>query len=307
MIVFVVFSFAGNEANMTRSVTVVAPTFISITLENNATTLNIGEKATLTLLGTYPDNSTKVLTKNIEYIITPSQSVELNASTLTALKDGTVTLQAKVGTLLSNMLTLDIAWVVDGYTLPPEPDEALNNATLLGIDSNNNGVRDDVERWIYETYDEYIPCHQELDGEETLPSGQVIQFGKEVCEDKPVPYHPVVRAVAMQGARAAQIIIQETERARETMKYFDAAQDCGMVIGQTRKRIFNGKEYKLFKDDPISESEGMINKMFNTIQRARAYGKYNFNLSGGVYDLPTDDVMLQGCSMEVHKLLEGLK
>ena len=34
--------------------------------------------------------------------------------------------------------------IVNGYLLPPEPDEQLNNATLLGIDSNDNGVRDDV-------------------------------------------------------------------------------------------------------------------------------------------------------------------
>jgi len=146
------FTLAGNKANVTRNVTVVAPTFTSITLESNATTLNIGEKATLTLVGTYPDKSTEVLTKNIEYIISPSQSVALNASTLTALKDGIVTLQAKVGTLLSNTLTLNIAWVVDGHVLPHEPDSIVNNATLAGVDSNNNGVRDDVERKIYEKY-----------------------------------------------------------------------------------------------------------------------------------------------------------
>ena len=38
--------------------------------------------------------------------------------------------------------------VINGYQLPPEPDTVINNSTLLGIDSNNNGVRDDVERLI---------------------------------------------------------------------------------------------------------------------------------------------------------------
>ncbi|MGK0255574.1 MAG: hypothetical protein ACI81I_000174 [Arcobacteraceae bacterium] len=46
--------------------------------------------------------------------------------------------------------------VINGYVLPPEPDETLNNSTLLGIDSNDNGVRDDVERKIIETYREPI-------------------------------------------------------------------------------------------------------------------------------------------------------
>lgn len=41
---------------------------------------------------------------------------------------------------------------INGYTLPPEPDPKVNNSTLLGIDSNNNGVRDDVERKIIDRY-----------------------------------------------------------------------------------------------------------------------------------------------------------
>lgn len=42
--------------------------------------------------------------------------------------------------------------VINGITVPPEPDPATNNATLLGVDSNNNSVRDDVERQIASTY-----------------------------------------------------------------------------------------------------------------------------------------------------------
>ena len=46
--------------------------------------------------------------------------------------------------------------VINGYTLPPEPDPTINNATLLGIDTNNNGVRDDVERKIIIKYQKPI-------------------------------------------------------------------------------------------------------------------------------------------------------
>ena len=52
--------------------------------------------------------------------------------------------------------------VINGHTLPPEPDKALNDSTLLGIDSNNNGVRDDVERWIYITYKDKHPIHIDI-------------------------------------------------------------------------------------------------------------------------------------------------
>jgi len=40
--------------------------------------------------------------------------------------------------------------VINGYTLPPEPDPVVNDSTILGIDSNDNGVRDDVEIWLLE-------------------------------------------------------------------------------------------------------------------------------------------------------------
>jgi cbb3-type cytochrome oxidase subunit 3 len=33
--------------------------------------------------------------------------------------------------------------------LPPAPDKAINDATVAGVDSNHNGIRDDVERAIY--------------------------------------------------------------------------------------------------------------------------------------------------------------
>jgi hypothetical protein len=42
--------------------------------------------------------------------------------------------------------------VIGGHVLPPEPDPAVNKGTLLGVDVNGNGVRDDVERYIYMTY-----------------------------------------------------------------------------------------------------------------------------------------------------------
>lgn len=38
--------------------------------------------------------------------------------------------------------------VINGITVPPEPAPSVNNATLAGVDSNNNGVRDDVERYV---------------------------------------------------------------------------------------------------------------------------------------------------------------
>ena len=41
---------------------------------------------------------------------------------------------------------------VQGTNLPPIPDQAENDATIEGIDKNNNGVRDDVELAIFKKY-----------------------------------------------------------------------------------------------------------------------------------------------------------
>ncbi|MGC9351010.1 MAG: DUF5011 domain-containing protein, partial [Sulfurovum sp.] len=145
---------AGNEAEATRTVSVTVSTMQlqSLNLEINVSTLNLGEQASLSVTGNYKDNTAKDLTEQAEWIITPQGSVEINGTTLTAQKDINVTLQAKIGTIVSNTLNLDIYWEVNGHRLPPEPDKALNDSTLLGIDVNNNDVRDDVERWIYKRY-----------------------------------------------------------------------------------------------------------------------------------------------------------
>lgn len=41
---------------------------------------------------------------------------------------------------------------INGIVVPPAPDPATNQATLSGVDSNSNGVRDDVERLVAEQF-----------------------------------------------------------------------------------------------------------------------------------------------------------
>ena len=92
----------------------------------------------------------------------------------------------RLGLILLVLLTLityaETAEIINGHILPPEPDPKINNSTLLGIDSNNNGVRDDVERWIYKTYKNKHPIHVDI---------------------------------AMQAGRAYQIILYDPSRAKE--------------------------------------------------------------------------------------------
>lgn len=134
--------------------------------------------------------------------------------------------------------------VINGHTLPPEPNPAINNATLLGIDSNGNGVRDDVEIWIYTTYDK-----------------------------------PIEHAVFMQSARAYQIVIVEPVMALDTMHYLD---DVGACISYYKRWADKFDEELLI--DRYRDFEKEIQSIqFNTSERFVAYEKYNQELSGGIY------------------------
>lgn len=42
--------------------------------------------------------------------------------------------------------------IINGISVPLPPDPVVNNATLAGVDSNLNGVRDDIEREIASNY-----------------------------------------------------------------------------------------------------------------------------------------------------------
>lgn len=57
--------------------------------------------------------------------------------------------QEQIATIRATKLTPDD---VMGVNLPPAPDSALVDATIEGIDANQNGIRDDVELAIFAAY-----------------------------------------------------------------------------------------------------------------------------------------------------------
>jgi hypothetical protein len=105
----------------------------------------------------------------------------------------------------------------------------------------------------------------------------------------------------MQGARAAQIIIQHPEKARETDKFFESAYFCSFALSDFKDK--SGRE--LYEGYIFGDEFKDI--QFNTVMRARAFGKFNYYLSGGVYESPSHEIMLKRCSDEVKALLKDLK
>jgi len=191
-----------------------------------------------------------------------SIKVDYQNKTLTALKDTNVTLQAKVGNTLSNKVHLAIYWEVNGYKLPPEPDPKVNNATLLGVDVNHNGVRDDVERWIYERY-----------------------------KDK----HPIHIDIAMQAARGYKLVLEHPERAKEIRLKVNGALFCGWYYWKDSYRY---KEPTLVHeriDSPV------FGRYFNTKQRKDVYQQYDILLSGDSYELPRSKERKALCDFNTSK------
>lgn len=70
--------------------------------------------------------------------------------------------------------------VINGISVPPEPDPVQNNATVAGVDVNSNGVRDDVERKIVVSNVEIskkmdaAKLYQKMLNNPSMASGEVI-------------------------------------------------------------------------------------------------------------------------------------
>ena len=168
-------------------------------------------------------------------------------------------------TLILLLLTSTIySEIINGHTLPPEPDPKINNATLLGIDSNNNGVRDDVERWIYKTY-----------------------------KDK----HPIHIDIAMQAARAYKKVLETPERAKEIHDEVSAPMYC-MFYYMYDAEDFNDP---LLIKKSIFTKHFIHAILFNTKERESAFEQYDTLLSGDSYTLTKAEEEKSKCDFNTSK------
>ena len=153
--------------------------------------------------------------------------------------------------------------VINGHTLPPEPDRAINNASLLGVDSNDNGVRDDVEIWIYKKYENEHPIHIDI---------------------------------AMQAGRAWQKVLEDPIRAKEIYPIVDAAIDCEGYY-KNCARDLNETVFIIERTNNRNFKE----LVFNTEERETAFWQYNKSLSGDSYSIPRCSERKQLCDFNTSK------
>jgi hypothetical protein len=156
---------------------------------------------------------------------------------------------------------------VNGYVLPPYPDQAKNDSTLLGIDSNKNGVRDDVERWLIFKYKDH---------------------------------HRIVTEIGFQGAKADQFMLGNPDKPFEARQVISSALGCNSYF-QTWAQFNNER---ILIDHNILTSTAYKAMQFNTKERIKAYFAYDKKLSGGVYTVPeTSKDYRAACSFNINAML----
>ena len=258
---------ATTDSSATMDSNLTGITLNSINLSVEKTTLNKNETTTLRVVATYSDKTTKDITNEVEWITIPSDTISIENRTLKATRDIDTKIQAKLNNSLSQTIDLDIYWEADGHRLPPEPDPTINNSTLLGIDVNNNGVRDDVERWIYEEY-----------------------------KDK----HPIHVDIAMQAGRAYKLILETPERAKEIRLKVNGALFCTSYYAFEAQ--FYNDQILVLENEKIDIA--VKSKYFNTKERSDVYWQYDTFLSGDSYDLPKDREWKLLCDFNTSKYKE---
>ena len=172
--------------------------------------------------------------------------------------------------------------IINGYTLPPEPGSVVNNATLLGIDSNNNGVRDDVERYI------------------------ILRFAKE-------KYPKTRTALGMQYAWAMQKVIENP--VQESAKYIDDALYCEHYWYSKQNEATNQRISELVKSDldaamslrenimkweaefEVFDDKDINAVLLNTRERMKQEFAFNGAMSGGAY--PVRRESLENCQVNI--------
>ncbi|MDR1614646.1 MAG: hypothetical protein LBS26_03650 [Campylobacteraceae bacterium] len=202
--------------------------------------------------------------------------------------------------VVSLMVILAISYLIiksfdDKYKLPPEPNVRLNDSTLLGIDTNNNNVRDDVERWIYQTYDKYIPCN-ERDINIASSSGEFYTTTIKECNGEYVNYHPIIHEIAMQYARAYQTILKNPNDIEKNIELEDAAYYCNRYFTSDAKEI----KTPILIDPAIASKLKAV--QFNTQNRIRTYELYTEQLRGTVYDFEQGSYR-KYCDFDIDTLL----
>ncbi len=245
---------------------------ISISLNKSSIQLNEDNVTTISVDAEYDNNETVDITDQVEWIMSDSNVISIDKDVITPLSEGTTTLQAKFNSQTTVEISVTVYREINGYKLPPEPDETLNNATLLGVDVNDNGVRDDVERLII------------------------------IEESKNNEYPKTQVAIAFQYASAWQNMIENP--IIESREYLEKASSCQWYWFNQKLKDTRGFLIRNQWRDKQSGQLGirLTNKIFNTKERILQRFEFNQACSGQIFD--RRDKGLDDCQINLDELGE---
>ncbi|MDQ6980583.1 MAG: HYR domain-containing protein, partial [Ghiorsea sp.] len=132
--------------------------------------------------------------------------------------------------------------------LPPDPGAA-GKVTLAGIDSDNDGVRDDVQRWIVINY----------------------------------PNSQKTREALMQMAKAKQIILMGAANAANARINADIADNAAYCLTYVREQILG-----LAGSDAYNIKGELRAVYLNTLLRTKAWLQHDSHLGGMFFTVPAD-------------------
>lgn len=251
------------------------PKVVSVALEIAEHSIGEGNSTTLSVSATLDNNTTLDVTNEVEWILSNSGLVSITNSILQANQEGTATIEAKYKNVTSEAVNFVVYKEINGYKLPPEPDETLNNSTLLGIDSNDNGVRDDVERYIIKKY----------------------------ASD---PKYPKTKtAIALQYAWASQKVLEHPTI--ESKKHIDDALDCQYYWAKKERDKYTqglssfekGLYYSKLKF--LTDPE-LRDHIYNIRERIERKFSFNAALSGNIFDGREESI--ENCQVDINALGE---
>ncbi len=214
-----------------------------------------------------------VKSKKKDYSLTNDETSEV---LFHAKSVGTYTLEVKVkkgNKTFKTELEIEVTEpeVINGYTLPSEPDPTINDSTLLGIDVNNNGVRDDVERLII------------------------------IEETKNTNFPKTHIALSLQYAWAWQKIL--TNPTLENRYILENYSSCKRYF---KKKHTNDMPFvdimKWKKENKTILGIKLDDKIFNTKLRIEQNFQFNQACSGHIFNLPPAD--LSACQTNINELGE---
>ncbi|MDQ7047574.1 MAG: Ig-like domain-containing protein [Sulfurovum sp.] len=239
-----------------------APTLTQLTANTTRIELSEHNSTQVQITAKFDDNRSEDVTQKATYTSSDS-SVDVDKGIITTNQEGSATVTVSYGGK-DISIQVEVYEMIDGHLLPHEPDNP--DDRLLGVDENNNSVRDEVERWIYKT--EYL-AHPEIN-----------------------------RVIAMQEARFYQMsLIDPSNKDDKVYQNSKRSMNCDSYYTESRNIPLAEA------GRPLSFDLIFLDKYFNTRERLKTYRDYNRNLGIRVFTLtPTRLLNVGYCDKNIDLL-----